>query len=1143
MSQMLDLNPVQNSERLLDELVDDITKKMHAGQAVDLETYVAQHPEHGDRLRQILPAMQLLAQLSLSQDAASSGAVESAVEGLFPRILGDFRILSEIGRGGMGVVYEAEQISLCRRVALKVLPFVAVLDPRQSQRFRNEALAAACLDHPHIVNVIGTGCERGVHFYAMRYIDGQTLAEVIHELALAKSSRLTSAKSQPQPVDAASSTSSTVSLTADTTTHSPNAALSAAAVSSPLSSLSGAAFFRAVAELGAHAAEALAHAHQLGIIHRDVKPSNLMLDARGKLWVTDFGLAHIESAGSLTMSGDVLGTLRYMPPEQALGKRVVVDHRCDIYSLGATLYELLSLRPIFDGDNRQELLRQLAFDEPRPLRQLDKSIPVDLETILHKTLEMNPADRYASAQDLADDLRRFLEDRPTRARRPSGFQLVRKWSGRNKAIVVASLIGLTVALTVLIGSIGWLLRDHAARQTVTERLVTGALNDAKPYQDRAEWQLAMSAVRRAESLIQTGPASDRLQLQVKELSRDLQMALRLEEIRLERSSIANGGYNITQSNLDFATAFREYGIDVAVLSPKDAAERIQSRTIGIHLAAALDDWASNSDPEQQVRLLSISRAADPDEWRNRFRVACLESGDELIELAKLIPIQQSSARTLNQLGNKLWHQGEFGEALRLQRAAQQLAPDDFWINHDLASNLANAKPPQNEQAIRYYTAAIALRPNSPGVYVNLSYPLLDSGRYDEAIAANQAAVRLKPDYAAAHSHLGDAFRYKERLDDAMDAWREAIRLEPDYAGSPHLNLGFALRIKGQLAASIEIYREAIRRNPKLAVAHDNLGIALAEIGQWDSAIDAFREAVRLQPDNAHAHSNLGNALGNQGHLDSAIEAYQQAIRLQPDFADAHYNLGNCLCANGLVETALDSYRETIRLRPDHAEAHCNLGHKLRETGRLADALAALQRGHELGSKNPSWPYPSAQWVRECERLVDLDNRLPSVLSGESQPADGAERLEFAGICLSKHQNAAAARLFREALEAEPNHAKDLSAGHRYQAARAAVLTGVERANDAAELSDVQRAEWREQARLWMHADLTQWTWQLASSTPQHRIAVQKQLEQFQHDTYLAGVRDDAELAKLPESEQLEWRKFWTVVASLLIECSLDSDQP
>src|SRR5205807_464467 len=250
-----------------------------------------------------------------------------------------FRLLREVGRGGMGVVYEAEQISLRRRVALKVLPFAATLDPKRLQRFRNEARAAACLHHPNIVPVHGVGCVRGVHYYAMQFIEGQSLARVIEELR----EHWGSAKLAHPAPDRHSTASKPWSIRAQASrSTAPLGAFSSR------HSIREPAHFSAVAQIGIQAAEALEHAHQLGIVHRDIKPANLLLDGRGDLWITDFGLARLQDDHGLTMTGDVLGTLRYMSPEQAAGSKDL-DHRTDVYSLGATLYELLALRPAVAG--------------------------------------------------------------------------------------------------------------------------------------------------------------------------------------------------------------------------------------------------------------------------------------------------------------------------------------------------------------------------------------------------------------------------------------------------------------------------------------------------------------------------------------------------------------------------------------------------------------------------------------------------------------------------------------------------------------------------------------------------------------------------------------------------------------------------
>ena len=267
----------------------------------------------------------------------------------------------------MGVVYEAEQMSLCRRVALKVLPFASALDPKQLQRFKNESMAAAHLHHPNIVPVHAVGCERGVHYYAMQYIDGQSLSALIEELRRIEAD---AGKGPPRPGDEAFAmacglTSGRLGVAgpgpdADQTTamYDPEAPGPSAANNPPPTSAvppldgpstRGRAYFHTVARLGMQAAEALEHAHEQGVLHRDIKPANLLVDGRGNLWITDFGLARLQGDAGLTMTGDLLGTLRYMSPEQALAKRVGIDHRTDIYSLGATLYEMLTLEPVYAG--------------------------------------------------------------------------------------------------------------------------------------------------------------------------------------------------------------------------------------------------------------------------------------------------------------------------------------------------------------------------------------------------------------------------------------------------------------------------------------------------------------------------------------------------------------------------------------------------------------------------------------------------------------------------------------------------------------------------------------------------------------------------------------------------------------------------
>jgi eukaryotic-like serine/threonine-protein kinase len=378
--------------------------------------------------------------------------------------LGDFRLVGEIGRGGMGVVYEAEQLSLRRRVALKVLPFASAIDPRRLQRFKNEATAAAHLRHEHIVPVYAVGCERGVHYYAMQFVEGQSLAALIGELRRLKAEK-------PGTISAPSTV--------------PVARLSTERSSS------GPARFDWVAELGRQAALALGHAHQTGIVHRDVKPGNLLLDPCEQLWVTDFGLAQMADDTSLTATGELLGTLRYASPEQALGRRGVVDHRSDVYSLGATLFELLTLQAPLNGRDRNELLRQIASDEPPAPRSLDPTIPAALETIVLKALRKEPADRYSTAQEFADDLQRFIERKPILARRPGFAERFRMWARRHPA---ALLVCAVVLVLVTVGSVisATLVGAEQERTRTEQRRAEDAYQRERQRAEEAEARLVLA---------------------------------------------------------------------------------------------------------------------------------------------------------------------------------------------------------------------------------------------------------------------------------------------------------------------------------------------------------------------------------------------------------------------------------------------------------------------------------------------------------------------------------------------------------------------------------------------------------------------------------------------------------------------------
>ncbi len=525
------MNESLSQPNQVEALAEEFLERRRQGERPTIAEYTAKYPELAEEIRACFPALLLVE--DLKPDAADLTGPATTAAGLGNGMpggrLGDYRLLREVGRGGMGVVYEAEQEALGRHVALKVLPAQALLDPRHVQRFQREAKAAARLHHTNIVPVFGVGEDAGLHYYVMQFIHGLGLDQVLDELKRLRRGRTGATEAgPPAATERAPAAQVAEALLTGQFSLAPGAAPPAPLAMAPSASDSstavhlpgqdehstlsgsGRGYWQSVARVGVQVAEALAHAHAQGVLHRDIKPSNLLLDMHGTVWVTDFGLAKADGGDGLTQTGDIVGTLRYMAPERFGGTS---DPRSDLYGLGVTLYELLTLRPAFAETDHNQLLQRVLHEEPPRPRRLNPEVPRDLETVVLKAIAKEPKQRYASGAEMAEDLRRFLADRPVRARRASAWERLWRWCRRNPAVAAAAAVaaGALVAVTV----VSLVFAAHAGRAAENLRhqqdLTEAALADVKIQRNTAQERTRVAERRLAENYLERGLATCELE--------------------------------------------------------------------------------------------------------------------------------------------------------------------------------------------------------------------------------------------------------------------------------------------------------------------------------------------------------------------------------------------------------------------------------------------------------------------------------------------------------------------------------------------------------------------------------------------------------------------------------------------------------
>jgi eukaryotic-like serine/threonine-protein kinase len=962
--------PAGDSDRNPVELLsEEFLARIRRGEAVTPEEYAEKHPELADEIMAVFPALLMMEDLGgeTSDLTASLASGTGLIVGATAGRLDEFRLLREVGRGGMGVVYEAEQESLGRRVALKVLSAGAFVDSQQIRRFEREARSAARLHHTNIVPVFGVGEYEGTHYYVMQFIQGQGLNSVLDELKKLRDARAAKSthqvrtghtEKQRAAADIAHSLATGgFAFETGTATSPVGNSASAGWTGAPLphvsaspqhpdsglssiTSISGAStltetdrrFAQGVARIGVQVAEALAYAHGQGVLHRDIKPSNLLLDRAGNVWVADFGLAKATGTDDLTHTGDIVGTVRYMAPERFHGES---DARSDLYALGLTLYEMLALRPAFDESDRASLMRQVTQEDPPRLRRLNGRVPLDLETIIHKAIAREPAQRYASSKAMAEDLARFLDGRPIFARRVSTTERAYRWCRRNP--VVAGLLGMLAALVVA-GFVGSIAAAVHFKQTAASE--SAARHDADLARIQAGIALRQAVEARSEA--------DRRRQEAETSSAKASAKQQEAEASfgLARKAVDDSFTKVSESTL------------LAVPGMRPLRRELLESALAFY--------------EEFLRRQSDDTRILTDLAATQFRV-----GQILSDLS-----EQEKARVALRRSVELYDKALAARSGDVQMLEQQAEAWHRLGDLDYRTDLATANAA--------YSKAIAIR--------------------EQLAAAHPAEPRFR--MALSRSLNGLAISSKLAAE-VRDAYRRSLELrlkladevpeDPDLLhglGESFLNLGIVLWNDGHQEEAAELTthaidygRAAVVRRPHdlefasdLAAAYSNGGSYYWQLGRRDEALALSGEDIaflrKLSSDNPEVRSYrdaLANAIGAHGRYlqelgrtDEALSSGRQAAEIletEPDpgadaLVTAAFYRGHVamLLAGDSVVREFSSWPESARREADLA---------------VADLRASVARG-----------FRRADIVRGDEFFKSLATRddMKSLLAEMQRPA-------------------------------------------------------------------------------------------------------------------------------------------------------------
>lgn len=1053
-------------QQLLEEVLDsDATPEEVCSKDPDLL------PEVRARWEQIQKIGQQVDELFPSDNCFDDGRGASSELGqVLPEIDG-YDVESILGRGGMGIVFKARHRKLNRYVALKMLISGTYAVRHELIRFRREAQAVAMLRHPNIVQVHDVGDMAGRPYFTLEFVDGGTLAQKIVR-----------------------------------TPHPP----------------------RDAAELVATLAGAVQFAHQSGIIHRDLKPANILLTASGMPKIADFGLARwIMEGRDFTISGARVGTPTHMAPEQAIGKPDEIGPGVDIYALGVILYELLTGMPPFAGATAAEIERRILYDEPVPPSRSNARVPRDLETICLKCLQKNPARRYASAQDLADDLHRFLDGKPVVARPVSRIARIIKWARRRPGIA-ALVIGLCLVIGTAAGATIWIRQQENARQQEAERreerarqAIESAIKQVYVSARAENWQEAKLILAEANTHLSDSNSAD-LQQQIQRVQSDLEFVQGLQRIRelatssvTERYSNESLAYTVRMTESEKVFSQAGLGLDG---SAEKIASRIQNSELRDQIIAAIDEWALaaaiNGGDEMQRQLLQIAKLADAgDTWRDRLRdpenwhnrKALLKLAEDASKTKRL-----PAAHQLAITAALLRLAGEQDKEVQLLRDALLRSPGDYWLNWEMAGALRREK--KNDDAVVYLRVVVALRPTNAWAINWLGIALSEAGEQEEALSWCRIASELSPQNGPISHNLVVALLRAGRKEEAEIECRRAAQAMPNEFWAHYMFAIVLLNETNNVDEALPLLHKAIKLNPNWPGAYYYLGNALLKCKRYEESIQAYEKNLTLEPKNVPVHYGIGQCLQKLGRHSSAIAKFEWVLRE----LNSQKNRTEMTVASGV-----DAKYSNVQI---------SLIDSLLSVGRFAAAATAAAYAIELPTVDEFQRRAIRQQLSVAQRLSPLEADLPQLLQSHKYPSDLVTQ-QAVGEWLTRYKNlpVAALELYDVAFK-EPEPAN--MPFDRFQAACAAAMASQGIGDDAKNLTDQQRIAFRDKARNWLRAEHDLLAGRFKGALPVEQAMMSQTAQAWSMNASLAAVRDPLILDKLPEAERAAWGNLWSDIKLL-----------